>query len=178
MSHYRITAQALTRLAGIEFERFCQNLRHVELDSPVMNFLEIDRTAQEVACDHEIAPDAAKGLVLQAWAQEGKAIFSRWDVRAITSLIDAIPSVLAAKYRNAVIRGIENGPGGECVIHFDSEFPRYRPEDAAANGFELIARVRSKADLQQSVNNRIASLVQSYQETAEAQADVSCAPAP
>jgi hypothetical protein len=159
---YTIKFSALKRLAAIEFSHDCDRVRHPNLGGPVMERLglgsEPDRLAKEAGISYARAMD----FIMTAWQAEGHAVIGRWEIRAIHALTDAIPSVLPNKYRGCVIRSIEQDPRGEWVLQYDSERDRPIPDDAARDGFDLIARVRGLPALQESLHQRIQPLLAAY----------------
>ncbi|MBY0466256.1 MAG: hypothetical protein K2W33_15065 [Burkholderiales bacterium] len=161
MTIYKVKVSALKRLAAIDFSHYCNSVRHPALGGPVMERLGLGVEASRLATEVGISQARAMDFIMTAWQAEGHAVIDRWDVRAISTLTDAIPTVLPAKYRQCAIRSIEQDARGEWEIRYDSERPRQISDHSPKDGFELIARTRGPF-LQQSLNQRIQPLVAAY----------------
>lgn len=159
MPTYRINVSALKRMAAIEFSHHCNRVRHPELGGPIMKRLRLGAVAQQAAKEHSISAARAMDFIMTAWQAEGQAVINRWDVHAIATLTDAVPTALPNKYRQAAIRSIEQDNGGEWVVCYDSDRPRQTPDRAPKDGFELIVYTRGTATLEVSLMERIAPMV-------------------
>lgn len=162
MTTHTIELTTIKRLAATAFRHYCEGIRFPSASAPenqLLARLGLGATATTLAQEHQIDLASAMDILMKAWAAEGEAVIDRWDVRAITSLLDAIPEALPTKCRKAGIRAVTMNDQGDWVVCFDSSVPKPRPAPAQDAKLELIASQRGMGDLHESLAQRMGLLV-------------------